>query len=53
LILVKGGPTHPRTQLLGFAISKTTGDIFMQQLARERYWAPQLACTISMQARFT
>jgi len=35
-LLLKGGPTHPRTLLLGFAISKTTRDIFMQQLARER-----------------
>ena len=33
---IKGGPTRPRTPLLGFAISKTTRDIFMQQLPRER-----------------
>jgi len=35
-VLIKGGPTPPRTPLLGFAILKTTRDIFMQQLARER-----------------
>jgi len=44
--MFKGGPTRPHTLLLGFAISKTTKDIFMQQLARERSWASQLACTI-------
>ena len=33
--MLKGGPTCPHTPLLGFAISKTTRDIFMQQLARE------------------
>ena len=35
-VKLKGGPTRPRTPLLGFAISKTTRDIFMRQLARER-----------------
>jgi len=52
-IVVKGGPTRPLTPLLGFAIWKTTRDILVQQFARESSWAPQLACTISMQARFT
>jgi len=35
-VSLKGGPIRPHTPLLGFAISKTTRDIFMQQLARER-----------------
>jgi len=46
--VLKGSLTRHAHTLLGFAISKTTGDIFMQQLARERSWAPQLARTIPM-----
>jgi len=46
----KGGLTRPRTPWLGFAISKTTRDIFMQQHVSERSWAPQLACTYNLDA---